>query len=61
MNDEIVSAGGSAILEERDFTINDFFLKAKNWKVDEVSGNASIKDFIGKVSAKVSTVGEKNI
>ncbi len=61
LNDEIVSAGGSAILEERDFTINDFFLKAKNWKVDEVSGNASLKDFTGKVFAKVSTVGEKNI
>jgi len=61
LNDEIVSAGGSAILEERELTINDFFLKAKNWKVDEVSGNASIKNFTGKVSAKFTTAGDKNM
>ncbi len=61
LNDEIVSAGGSAILEERDLTINDFFLNAKRWKVDEVSGNASLNDFTGKVSARFTTAGEKNI
>ena len=61
LNDEIVSAGGSAILEERDLTINDFFLKAKNWKVDNVAGNASLNDFTGKVSATFSTAGEKNL
>ncbi len=61
LNDEIVSSGGSAILEEREFTINDFFLNAKNWKIDEVSGNASLKDFTGKVSANITTSGEKNI
>ena len=33
LNDEIVAAGGSAILEERDLTINDFFLNAKKWKI----------------------------
>ena len=61
LNDEIVAAGGSAILEERDLTINDFFLNAKKWKIDGVTGNASLKDFTGKVSANITTAGEKNI
>ena len=61
LNDEIVSAGGSVLLEERDLTINDFSLKASKWNVTEVSGNASLKDFTGQVKASFATVGEKNL
>ncbi len=61
LNDEIVSAGGSVMLEERDFTINDFFLNAKKWKVNNASGWASLKDFTGNISAMFSTEGQKNI
>ena len=61
LNEEIVSAGGAVLLEERDLTINDFFLRAKNWKVDSVTGNASLKDFTGNISACFSTEGQKSI
>ena len=61
LNDEIVSAGGSVILEERDLTINDFSLKAKNWNVSEVSGNASLKDYTGNINALFTVDGVKSI
>ena len=61
LNDEIVSAGGSVLLEERDITINDFALKAKNWMVSDVSGSASLKDYMGTIKANFSTQGEKNL
>nr|MBO4532168.1 translocation/assembly module TamB domain-containing protein [Treponema sp.] len=61
LNDEIVSSSGSLILEERDVTINDFILKGLIWKVSDVSGNLSLSDYTGKMTAQFSTVGEKNV
>ena len=61
LNDEIVSATGSVLLEERDFTINDFTLNAKRWNVSQVSGHASLADFTGSVNALFKVEGEKNL
>lgn len=61
LNDEIVTAKGSAILEERDLTINDFSILAKNWKLTDFSGNLSIKDYSGKLKAIFSVDGQKSI
>ena len=52
LNDEIVTARGSAILEERDLTLNDFKMNAKHWNITNVSGTASLKDFTGKITGK---------
>ena len=61
LNDEIVTAKGSAILEERDITLNDFMIKAKKWSFSGVSGNASLKDFTGKFTAKFKALQLKTI
>ena len=61
LNDEIVSATGSAILEERDLTLNSFTVNAKKWVVSDVCGNASFKDFTGRIDAQFMTKGQKNI
>ena len=61
MNDEIVSANGSIILEERDLTINDFALLAKKWVVTDVSGHASLNDYTGEMNALFVVNGEKTI
>ena len=61
LNDEIVTSSGSLILEERDVTINDFILKGLMWKVSDVSGNLSLSDYTGQMSAQFATTGEKNV
>ena len=61
LNDEIVSASGSVLLEERDLTINDFILKAKNWQVSDVSGTASLKDYTGTINAQFNLNAEKTL
>lgn len=61
LNDEVVSGSGSVILEERDFSINDFVLEGSSWGVKEVTGNLSFNDFSGSIQATVATKGDKNI
>ena len=61
LNNEIVSANGSLILEEKDITLNDFTLSGVNWKFSDAGGNFSLNDFTGKMKATMTTSGEKNI
>ncbi len=61
LNNEIVSANGSLILEEKDITLNDFTLSGVKWKFSDAGGNFSLNDFTGKMKATMTTSGEKNI
>ena len=54
LNDEIVSASGSVLIEERDLTINDFSLKARQFQFSDLAGSASLKDYRGSFSAMYS-------
>ncbi len=61
MNNEIVSSSGSFFLEEKDLTINDFSLKGEMWRISDVSGNLSLSDYTGNMSALLATEGDKNV
>ena len=60
-NNSIVSSSGSIVLEDRDLTVNDFVLDAGVWGIRNITGNASLNDFSGHMTALFAVDGYKTI
>lgn len=61
LNNELVNADGSVILEDKDLSINNFAIKQSVWSVENINGSFSLENMIGKATAKFATAGQKNI